>query len=179
MTPEQTTRIENAIRENENVLIRWLTKRLGDHDAASDVAQSVFLRVWVYAATDIVNNPRALIFKTAGNLAVNEMKRRKKFDRKHVATTDRDGQSTLQNIAAPGPTPEKDACLKEDVREMLEAIEALPEKPKRAFTMNRFDGLNYREIAKRMKVSESSVEKYMIDALKRLRQTLKNETKDQ
>jgi len=174
MTPDQTARLENAFRENENLLVKWLTKRMGDHDAASDVAQAVYLRVWAYAATAIINNPRALIFKTAGNLALNEMKRRNKFNRKHVTSSDGDGEGILDNLAAAGPNPEREACLKEEVRETLDAIRALPEQPRQAFIMNRFDGLSYKEIAKRMKVSESSVEKYMIEALKRLRRTLKD-----
>ncbi len=175
MTPEQTARIETAIRENESVLVKWLTRRLGDPDAAGDVAQSVFLRVWSYAATAMVTNPRALIFKTAGNLAVNEMKRRNTFNRRHIMPSENDDDDAISKIAATGPTPEKETSLRQDVRKTLDAIAALPEPARTAFTMNRFDGLSYREIAKRMKVSESSVEKYMIVALKQLRQVLRED----
>lgn len=176
MTPEQTARIESAIRENESMLVKWLTRRLGDPDAADDVAQSVFLRVWSYAATAMVVNPKALIFKTAGNLAINEMKRRNTFNRRHIMPSGKDDENdAIDNIASAGPTPEKETSLRQDVRKTLEAIENLPESARIAFTLNRFDGLSYREIAKRMKVSESSVEKYMIDALKRLRQALRDD----
>lgn len=177
MTPEQTTRIEDAIRENEGVLVKWLTRRLGNSDDAVDVAQSVFLRVWSYAATAIVVNPRALIFKTAGNLATNELKRRNRFNRRHIMSSDNDDDA-FENIAAANPTPEKEASLREDVRNTLDAIDALPEPSRTAFRMNRFDGLSYREIAVRMKVSESSVEKYMIFALKTLRESLRDNDQD-
>ena len=175
MTPEQTARIECAIRENEGMLVKWLTRRLGDPDAAGDVAQSVFLRVWSYAATAIVTNPKALIFKTAGNLAVNEMKRRNAFNRRHVMPSENDDDDAIANIAASGPTPEKETSLRQDVKKTLDAIADLPPKARTAFTLNRFDGLSYREIAKRMKVSESSVEKYMIIALRQLRQALQED----
>lgn len=172
MTPEQTTRIESAIRDNEAVLVKWLTRRLGDPDAADDVAQSVFLRVWSYAATAMVNNPRALIFKTAGNLAINELKRRSTFNRRHIMSSEDDKNETISNIAGTDPTPEKQTSLRQDVKNTLDAIAALPEPARTAFSMNRFDGLSYREIAKRLNVSESSVEKYMIAALKQLREKL-------
>lgn len=179
MTPEQDARIETAIKENESILVRWLTKRLGDPDAAGDVAQSVFLRVWSYASTAAVANPRALIFKTAGNLAINEMKRRSVFNRTHIAPSDYDNDDdVIEKIAHTGPTPEKQASLREDVRQTLEAIEALPEPARTAFSLNRFDGLSYKKIAARMNVSESSVEKYMIDALKRLREALRADPTD-
>lgn len=174
MTPDQSARIETAIRENEGILVKWLTRRLGDPDAAGDVAQSVYLRVWSYAATAMVTNPKALIFKTAGNLAVNEMKRRNTFNRRHIMPSENDDDDAISNIAASGPTPEKETSLRQDVRTTLDAIAALPEPARTAFTMNRFDGLSYREIAKRMNVSESSIEKYMIVALKQLRKTLRD-----
>ncbi len=172
MTPEQTAKLETAIRENEGVLVKWLTRRLGDPDAAGDVAQSVFLRVWSYAETAIVTNPKALLFKTAGNLAVNEMKRRNTFNRRHIMPSENDDDDAIKNIAAAGPNPEKQTSLRQDVKKTLDAIAALPEPARTAFQMSRFDGLSYREIAKRMKVSESSVEKYMILALKELRKAL-------
>ena len=175
MTPDQSARIETAIRENEGVLVKWLTRRLGDPDAAGDVAQSVYLRVWTYAAKAMVTNPKALIFKTAGNLAINEMKRRNTFNRRHIMPSENDDDDALTNVAASGPTPEKETSLRQDVRKTLDAIAALPEPARTAFTMNRFDGLSYREIAKRMSVSESSVEKYMIVALKQLREALRND----
>lgn len=178
MTPEQTARIETAIRENEGVLVKWLTRRLGDPDAAGDVAQSVFLRVWSYATTALVTNPKALIFKTAGNLAINEMKRRNTFNRRHIMPSENDDDDAVSKIASTGPTPEKEISLRQDVRKTLDAIAALPEPARTAFTMNRFDGLSYREIAKRMNVSESSVEKYMILALKQLRHALREDNSD-
>ena len=54
MAPEQRDLIEEAIRRDEKLLIRWLTKKLGDSDAARDVAQSVFMRVWAYAETSVL-----------------------------------------------------------------------------------------------------------------------------
>ena len=51
----------------------------------------------------------------------------------------------------------------------MAAIENLPEKVRRAFIMNRFQEMSYREIADELGVSVSSVEKYMITALKTLR----------
>lgn len=175
MAPEQRILIEDAIRRDEKLLIRWLTKKLGDADAARDVAQSVFMRVWAFAETARVDNPRALIFKAAGNLALNEIKRRNRFYRRHVTPSEFAEDDALHNVASSGPSPEKHASLREDVTLILNAIHALPERPRQAFMMNRFDGLSYREIAKSMGVSESSIEKYMIEALKKLRSVMNAE----
>lgn len=169
MTPEQKAEIERAMRREEKLLVRWLTQKLGDPDSARDVLQSVFLRVWAFAENGVVENPRALLFKTAGNLALNELKRRNRFTRRHVEPGNTSENDPLHNVASLSPSPEKQASLREDVSITMAAIEALPDRPRRAFVMNRFDGLSYKEIAELMNVSESSIEKYMIEALKKLR----------
>lgn len=176
MNKAQQDRIEAAIRADDKVLIRWLTKKLRDSDVARDVAQTVYMRVWAFSETETVENPRALIFKTASNLALNELKRRNRFDRRHVAALDNEENDPLENVAALTPSPETQTAMREDVALTLEAIRQLPERPRRAFMMNRFDGLSYREIAAAMNVSESSIEKYMIEALKILREKLRTDT---
>jgi len=175
MTPEQRDLIEKAIRQNEKILIRWLTKKLGDPDAAHDVAQNVFLRIWAFAETSEIENPRALIFKAASNLALNEMKRRNRYNRRHLAPSEFAEDDPIQHVPSSAPSPEKHASLREEVVITFKAINALPDRPRQAFVMNRFDGLSYKEIARALRVSESSVEKYMIVALKQLRRTLKPE----
>jgi len=171
MTPDQKAEIERAMRRDEKLLIRWLTQKLGDPDAARDVAQSVFLRVWAFAENSIVENPRALLFKTAGNLALNELKRRNRFTSRHVEPGTTSENDPLHNVASSSPSPEKQTSLREDVSITMAAINALPDRLRRAFIMNRFDGRSYKEIAELMNVSESSIEKYMIEALKKLRAT--------
>lgn len=176
MTPEQRRRIEDAISQDEKLLTRWLTKKLGDADSARDVAQSVFLRIWSYSENVEIENPRALIFKTAANLALNELKRRSRHNQRYVEPPSFSAEDPVLQVASSAPSPEAQTSLREDVARILDAIAALPENPRQAFTMNRFDGLSYREIAIVLSVSESSVEKYMIEALKRLRNALRENT---
>lgn len=172
MNPRQKQELERVVREENTLLVRWLTKKLGDPDAARDVAQSVYLRVWAYAEREHITYPRALLFRTAANLACNELKRRNRYDRRHVSPNPETGYDPADNVPCALPTPEQSACLRQDVAAALAAIKALPERPRRAFILSRFEGLTYREIAARLGVSESSVEKYLIEALRTLRRTL-------
>ena len=172
MTPEIRTELELTMRREEKLLGRWITKKLGDRDAADDVVQSVFMRVWAFAENNKIENPRALMFKAAANLAYNEIKRRNRFNRRHIVQNDNSKDDFLSSIASGEPSPEQQASLREDVTITLNAINSLPENSRRAFKMNRFDGLSYKEIALALNVSTSSVEKYMIQALKVLRAEL-------
>ncbi|MCK5367631.1 MAG: sigma-70 family RNA polymerase sigma factor, partial [Cyclobacteriaceae bacterium] len=81
-------------------------------------------------------------------------------------------------------TPQSDAELGKymESRDHLESSEAesrinralddLPDKCREIFLMNRFDGLKYREIAKKLDISIKTVETQMSRALKTLREKL-------
>ena len=59
--------LERAIKDNHGVLVGWLTKKLGSAADAADVAQDVYVRVYKFAAVECIDNPQALLFKTAAN----------------------------------------------------------------------------------------------------------------
>lgn len=164
--------LESCIRTNHGLLVGWLAKKLGNHDDASDVAQDVYMRVYRFANVEVIENPQALLFKTAANLAINELKRRGRILRRHVQVDDDSVAVTVADLPTEDPTPEQALGQKQDVGVMLEAIRALPDKPRTAFVKNRFEDKTYASIAREMGVSESTVEKYMMDALKRLRARL-------
>jgi RNA polymerase sigma-70 factor (ECF subfamily) len=174
MSPERQPEIERVYRHNEAMLVRWLTAKLGDADAARDVAQSTFIRVWSYASENEVSSPKSLIFKTAARLALNEIRRRNRFSKRNVFTNDlmENEENLPSNADHAGPSPEENAVLKQEAALTLSTIESLPPKIRLAFKLHRFDGLSYQQIADRMNVSKSSVEKYMIEALKSLREKL-------
>lgn len=164
-------RVERAFHRHNAMLIGWLAKKLGDHTLARDLAQDAFLRVWRSAHKTEINNPRALIFKTAANLAINEFKARKRYYENHVDTAATHADK-IEMIAADQPSPERIASARQDYKTCMEVIEDFPEKVRAAFIKSRFESLTYREIAEDLQVSESSVEKYIITALKDLRAAL-------
>ena len=71
------------------------------------------------------------------------------------------------------PSVEETVSHRQSLAVIEQALNALPEKCRRAFTLHRFDGLSYAEIAVTLGVSESMVEKHIIRALKALRASLK------
>ncbi|WP_417451470.1 RNA polymerase sigma factor [Kordiimonas sp.] len=161
--------LERAIKANQGVLIGWLSKKLNSASDAADVAQDVYIRVYKFAEVEIIDNPQALLFKTAANLAINELKRQGRVLRRQVRTGDDTMADTIEAVPCDGLNPEETVGHRQDVRAMAAAIRQLPEKARAAFVKNRFEDKTYADIARELGVSESTVEKYMMDALKRLR----------
>ena len=172
MADNQKSELEQSFRQNERVLIQWLIKKLGDAETAHDVAQSAFVNVWQYSQANEIDNPKALIFKTAANLALNELRRRKRFFRRNVLTNELVEIGPLRNKPSLDPTPEEATSFRQEAKALLAAIDQLPAKPREAYKLHRIEGMSYKQIAEKQKVSVSSVEKYMIEALSILRKVI-------
>ncbi|OFW98860.1 MAG: hypothetical protein A3E78_13610 [Alphaproteobacteria bacterium RIFCSPHIGHO2_12_FULL_63_12] len=151
------------------MLVRWLAQKFGDIETARDIAQSAYLRVWRYAQTRQIDNLQALIFKTAANLAANEFRARSRLKALKFESATHQNEFLVEQVAGEQPSPEAVAVAKEQIAASLRAIESLPTQARRAFVLSRFEEKTYREIASILGVSESSVEKYIIAALKALR----------
>ena len=64
------------------------------------------------------------------------------------------------------PSPETVAAGRQRLAKLVEALDCLPAKTRTVFRLHKFDGLSHAEVAQRLGISRSSVEKHMIDALK-------------
>jgi RNA polymerase sigma-70 factor (ECF subfamily) len=161
--------VDRAIRRNDRMLVRWLAQKFGDVETARDIAQSAYLRVWRYAQSQPIENLQALIFKTAANLAANEFRARKRMKSLKIDPSSDSSENAIELLASDAPSPETTAVTREEIASSLRAIDQLPAQARRAFVLSRFEEKTYREIAVILGVSESSVEKYIIAALKALR----------
>jgi RNA polymerase sigma-70 factor (ECF subfamily) len=74
----------------------------------------------------------------------------------------------------PDDLPDAEAVLayRQAVQTLADAINELPPRCRKVFLLNRFDGLNYREIAGRLRISTSMVEKHMMKAIGHCRNRL-------
>jgi RNA polymerase sigma-70 factor (ECF subfamily) len=170
--PRRDHAIDRGIRKYDRLLVAWLTGKFGDADLARDLAQETYLRIWRYSESNDIGNLKALLFKTAANLAANEFRSRARWrvQQNTGAAAIKDGE--IEQVACDAPSPERAAVARADARASMKAIQALPERTRRAFVMSRFEGKSYGEIAAELGVSVSSVEKYIIAALTALREAV-------
>lgn len=121
---------------------------------ASDYLNDAYVRMSEHGAP--IRNFEAFMVRVAVNLARDEQRRH----RRRQVSTDED----LDAIADAGPLPEEIL----DVRQRLKAVQAilsrLHPRTRQILLMHRLDGLRYRDIAERLGISESAVEKHMAKA---------------
>lgn len=138
--------------------LRRYLSRFGPAISADDVAQDAFARL-AAAKPGTIEAPRAWLFRTAHNIALNELKRQK------TAATDAVGDIAALEHRCERPSPE-DALERSDEAERLRAIlELLPERQRVALILFKIEGLSHKEIGGRLGVSHRTVERYIADAI--------------
>ncbi len=150
-------------------LLRFLTRKVGNSEDASDIAQEAFLRMHKYRQEADLTNARAFLFRTANNLAVDYFRHEKVHDR-YMATEMLPHEFTEDDAA---PSAEREVSAEEELARISDILEQLPDKARKAFLLHRNAEMSYPQIAQEMGVSTSMVEKYIIQALKLIREQLR------
>jgi RNA polymerase sigma-70 factor (ECF subfamily) len=140
-------------------LLNFLTRQVRDRDTAADLVQESYVRVLTAQSTgQAVRDMRALLYRTARNLVI-DLHRRSEV-RRH---DDLDSIPNHQHPAAPQHgQPEEALASQQAIRSYAATIEALPPRCREAFVLYVFDELSHAQIAERMGISVSMVEKHVV-----------------
>ena len=142
-------------------LRRYLIFRSGDQDLSEDIAQNVFLKVWIKKIEIDSGNIKSLLFKMATDEFISHI-RKKKVEKEYTESID------FKLIREPD---NNDDLLEKKVL-FQKALNQLPEKQKTALLMNKMQGLTYKEIAEILNLSQKAIEKRIGLALKALKQNI-------
>lgn len=149
-------------------LLNFLTRHVKDRDTAADLAQESCLRILtLQQAGHVIQDLRALLYRTARNLVVDQYRRTQV--RQH---DELDALAEDQLPSAPRHLqPEEAVAAREHVNACLGALDGLPPRCREAMVLHLFEELPHAQIADRMGISVSMVEKHLVRGLLTLRQT--------
>jgi RNA polymerase sigma-70 factor (ECF subfamily) len=144
---------------------RFLVRRLSCPDTAADLTQETFARLLRVGTTVQIENVRAYLFRTAANLALDHLRRRKHMP---IPTDDTD----LQRF--PDTRPGQEQCLlsHQALQRLQDAVEALPQRQREVFRLHKFQGLSYQQIADRLGIAKNTVMVHMVRALAQCRRAV-------
>ncbi|WP_183016331.1 sigma-70 family RNA polymerase sigma factor [Achromobacter sp. UMC46] len=149
--------VDGLYRDHRSWLFGWLRRKLGCEHRAEDLAQDVFVRVIQGRKAVRASEARALLTTIARGLVVDHQ-RRAALEYSYLAYL-----ATLPEAYA--PSPETQAEQLQSLMELDRLLDGLPPKARSAFLLSQLDGLSYPEIARRLDVSLSSVQQYMVRAM--------------
>lgn len=137
-------------------LQRFLTSRLKCAETAADLTHETYLRLDKRVKESPPDNARALAFRIALNLAI-DYQRKAVVRRRH--SSDLAYDVALEISSNQSAEPDKTLMGQERMAMMKAALDELPVKSRTAFYLHSIDGLKYAEIATRMGISKSMVNK--------------------
>lgn len=117
-----------------------------------DIAQAAFVRFAALPASVEIANPRAFLFRTAHNLAVDAHRRQA-----------RAGAAAVELTLAPNDghdfSPEDVLVSREDLARLEAALATLKPRQRTALLMHRLDGASFAEIGRQLGMSPSGARK--------------------
>jgi RNA polymerase sigma factor (sigma-70 family) len=144
-----------AFLEHNSFLKKFLGGFLPTQQDIEDVAQEAYLRAYITEQRESIEQPKAFLFQVARNLALTKLAKKSRQITDYIEEA---GRSAGQETAA-GSDLELEA--QQCFGLYCEAVASLPEKCRQVFLLRKVHGLPHRDIAARLDLSISSVEKYL------------------
>ncbi len=134
--------------------------KFGDLEQAQDIVQEAFIKLWAKCNTIIYEKAANFLYTVSRNLYIDNIRSKKvalKFEKTIVETQDNED-------------PYFHLRTKEFKQKIEDTISALPEKQREAFLLNRIEKLTFKEIAIKLEISQTAVEKRIAKALVKLKE---------
>ncbi|MDX9664858.1 RNA polymerase sigma factor [Pseudomonas sp. P5_152] len=137
-------------------LLRTLERMVNNHSTAEDLLQETYLRVTRALSERAIDHLEPFVFQTARNLALDHLRARRIQARTMLEDVPLE---VVQNVAAPLSSAE-DAAHAEQMLERLNiSLNQLTPRQQQIFILSRLHGHSYLEIAEKLSVSLSTVQK--------------------
>lgn len=149
--------LRQVFTQNRNVLLRFLTRRLGDQAAAEDVLQNVWMKFQEKPPSGPIDDPLAFLFSTCEN-AARDLRR---SDMRRHAREGRWVEDQDQGQAATHLTPEKQALDRERLDAAERCLAGLPERTRQIFIGFRLEGQSQKELMDVHGISLSAIQKHL------------------
>jgi RNA polymerase sigma-70 factor (ECF subfamily) len=147
----------DEIRPLFQKLLRLLRSRGRSVDDAEDLIQEAFLRLQVYCREHTVEKPEAFLVRTALNLSID----RARHDRSQPV------DYVIEKLTLVDPSPSPDAVYAGQKRLLhwKKGMAALSPRRREVFLLNRLEGYSFPQIAEKLGISLSMVEKHAARAV--------------
>jgi len=127
-----------------------------------DVVQEALTRVWKAREAGQIRAPRALLYTTARNLALDQLRRCQIIAFEPLTESDAPSVYVDEALGIP-----ETVAKSQELELMTEAIQSLPERCRQVLTLRKIYGLSQRQIALDLGISENTVETQVANGIRR------------
>lgn len=160
---DQPGLIAEWLRQNGEMLLGFLARRVGCPDTAADLAQETALRLYLRSQREAIEHPHALAMHIATRLAIDHA-------RKHaVRARYEDRTAAPLVVASERSGPEEVVAARQRLEHLAGALSELPHACQTALMLCAIEGLTYAEVAERLGISKRMVAKHLARHLRTAR----------
>jgi RNA polymerase sigma-70 factor (ECF subfamily) len=152
---ERALWLARYVLPHEPALRAWLRRRRPAGLEIDDILQETYARLIAAASVADVRNPKAYAFQVAQSVLISHVRRSKVVSFLALADID------AGEVRSEEPSPEHQLADRDELQRLAEAIASLPRRVREVFALRRVEGLSQREVAERLGIAESTVEKHM------------------
>ena len=160
------------LERHRGPVIHFLFRMVQNQPVAEELAQEVFLRVYRSRSTyEPTAKFTTWLFRIATHLALNWIRDGKNEKLQGSLDQETSDGASIQ-VPDRGRTVEQEMLYQAKLREVRQAIEALPSKQRAAVLMHKYEEMEYSQIANVLSCSESAVKSLLFRAYESLRSRL-------
>lgn len=148
----------------------YYASKFVDDEAARDIVQDVFMKLWSDSSITIKHSLNSLLFKMVRNSCLQYLEKQK-VRTKYAESA----KQKLQEEELRFYMEEKTSLIEQELENKLnEVLNGLPERCRQVFVMSRFENKKNKEIAEELDISVKAVEKQITKALATIRAEMKD-----
>ena len=152
----QGANVLGAFQLHRLSLKRFIGRYLNNAQDIEDVSQEAFLRAFKAEKTTKVLQPKSFLFRIAKNVAISQLRS------KSQQITDYIEDQSVGDVLVSEWSTEDEVMAQQKLGIHCEAVAALPPKCRRVYLMRKVYGMPHKEIAERLGIATSTVEKHLL-----------------
>ena len=160
------TWFEQEVLPHERSLVRYLTRVWPNNSETQDIVQEVYVRTYEAAKTTRPTAVKSFLFATARHLLIDKARRNR------VVSIDAVGDLDVLNVSIDELTPERRLSARQEVKILAAAFSRLSVRCREVVWLRRIDVVPQKEVAKRLGISERTVETYLARGMRHIADAL-------
>lgn len=150
--------LNNLFRLHHRDAVRFAARLVGSRDNGEEIVQDAWLRLCARTNTTPIAHPKSYLFKACRNAAI-DFTLRQQRERNYRVDLDSLSEADMADDTMAFYEQRRQLAV------LAVSLNELPAACRLAFVMNKYEGYSHKEIAQRLGVSVSMVEKHVLRAL--------------
>lgn len=152
---ERARWIARHVLPHEAELRRSLKRRAPAGFEIDDIVQEIYARLAACPSVDHIHNPRSYVHRMAGGVVTDYVRRQKVVPMLAVEDYEAVGATSAD------PSPEAVVLHRDQLNRLARIFSRLPPTVAEVFRLRRIEGLSQKDVARRLGLAESTIEKRM------------------